>query len=176
MGEKVLTVFWGEKGASIVTADFQFGDIYHGAVKFTDYPMNPLKALVYRKRVNAMYFGNGVQANVPYDDKPLLDPFDNEFKNAKVRLIFTDILGNPDIKNGSQVPAIVEVTRQLENQKRITEEITTQLLETFEHYGFKMKDDRTRQLLEDLRISKEAKKYLFSVLDLQNRNFQSGGI
>jgi|APSaa5957512622_1039677.scaffolds.fasta_scaffold57377_1 hypothetical protein len=164
MGEKILTVWWGMHGVSITNSDFPREGMYKGVTRITDYPMNPIKSIFARKRTNSPIAGN-LPPEVFFDERPMIDPFTGEYKEKKIRLVFMDLFGNIDVKTGEQIPAIVSQQRKLANAEAVSNELALKLLNTWEHFGYKMEDEKTKELLRTLNVSKEAKSKLFSIID-----------
>lgn len=106
MSEKLITI-WIGKFCCITNSEFP-DEFPKGVVKADDFPkFNPFRSQV------------PIMGNIP-KDIPCYDLPQSEFRTGKttkhnVRLIFTDLYGNKNLKLASQVGGLIEKTNEITN-------------------------------------------------------------
>jgi len=165
MSEKIRTMYIGDF-VCVTTTDFP--DTFPKGVTYvSEYPrFNPFK----RSKSNLPFMGN-IKDDVMYVDIPELDVKGNATKE-KWRLIFMDNFANVNLEVAKNIPAIMSIQRKLENEKAINQEMSIKFVEMLERFGYKTEDERTRELIQGLDISKEAKRRLYSLVDYQQRMYE----
>jgi hypothetical protein len=165
MSEKIRTIYIGDF-VCVTTTDFP--DTFPDGVTYvSEYPrFNPLK----RSKSNLPFMGF-IPDNVMYVDLPEIDVKGNATKE-KWRLMFMDNFANKSINLAKNIPAIVSLKRKFDGERAINDEMSIKFIEMLERFGYKTKDERTRTLIDELNISKEAKRRLFSPTDYQQGGFE----
>jgi len=156
MGEEILTDFIGD-GCIQCVANYPDG-WPKGVTDVRPYP----KWKFWGK--NIPFLGN-IREDVTYVDKPIFDIY-GRATGKKKRYIFMDQLGNIDLKSAKNIPGIVDVKNKLESTELLLDEMSLKFVETLERFGYKMQDDRIKTLVDELELSKEAKKKLWSIIDM----------
>lgn len=93
MTEKILTLFVGDNGvANLVMAEYSDKEPWE-FIKISDYPTNPIKRLINRKKYDHPMMGNLERED--HQNFQLADPWTKKVhSDRKFRIVFCDLMGN----------------------------------------------------------------------------------
>lgn len=173
MAEELRTIFISDRGF-FTEIKAQFSDNYPWRyIKATPFPMNPLKAMINRKKLNSMIMGN-LEPYTQYNDFSEIDPFTRRATGNKIRIIWQDLLGNTGIATRTNLPAIEDTQRIISGLQLSSNYFREEYRDLLDKINLlNMEDATKKQLLNLIGDYQDMRKKMLTIYDVwQNK---SGG-